>query len=271
MLYTEEVQALRKLESLNIDPTQRIITLLPVTDWEQATRFLNGNIIKVKYSNLKSRRYFMVHDSDAVITIEGSKATKENIDLAWTLGKPILPLPFTGGASKEKWNLYKNDIINQFQMTIEEVSLMESDCQDIYKMAELCIQIITRRLKPNCFIAMKFTNHPVPNVYGTISGILESKGYSVIRVDQLSFSGSIVREIWDSIHVSDLIIADITDYIPNVFYELGISHALGKKSLILLYNRYGKVPDNVPFDIKVERIFPYDTIDSLKSNLLNNI
>ncbi|GAI26854.1 unnamed protein product, partial [marine sediment metagenome] len=75
--------AIRKLTALGGDSSQRIITLLPHTNWEKANRFKYGNIITVRHSNLRSRRYFMVYDSDAIITIEGHKATKEIIDLAW--------------------------------------------------------------------------------------------------------------------------------------------------------------------------------------------
>ncbi len=118
---------------------------------------------------------------------------------------------------------------------------------------------------------MKFADHPLANVYETIKEIVEKKGYIVKRADEEIFSGSIVQAIWDLIRVSDLIVVDITGYTPNVFYELGMAHAFGKKTLILIYDQYGKAPKDIPFDIKVERILPYGTIGSLKQQLSHHI
>lgn len=269
--FTVVTSAIEKLKSLGGDPLQRIITVLPHKDIKKLTRFAHGNVVTVRLSNPRSRRYQMVYDSDAVITIEGHNATKEIIDLAWVLEKPILPLPFTGGISEKRWERYRNQTIKLFQLTEEDLSIMESKAIGIDKKAEKCIEIISRRLRPKCFVAMKYSDHLLGNVYESIREVVENKGYIIVRVDQEIFSGSIITAIWDLIHASDLIIADITGYSPNVFYELGISHTLGKKTLISIYNKNGKLPNDIPFDIKVERILSYGTIESLKQQLLDHI
>ena len=79
--------------------------------------------------------------------------------------------------------------------------------------------------------------------------MVENKGYITVRVDQKSFTGSIVEAIWDEIRASEIIVSDITDFNPNVFYELGIAHAFGKTTILTLFNKFGKIPDNIPFDI----------------------
>lgn len=68
-------------------------------------------------------------------------------------------------------------------------------------------------------------------------------------------AGDIREDMFSSLLLADLIIADITIYNPNVFYELGIRHALRNKSTILI-----KSPgfDDTPFDIIGYRYLTYD-------------
>lgn len=46
------------------------------------------------------------------------------------------------------------------------------------------------------------------------------------------------------IETSHILIADITTRNPNVFYELGIAHALGQKVILMTQNK-----DDIPFDL----------------------
>jgi hypothetical protein len=222
----------------------------------------------VKRSYSKSRRYSMVFSSDAVIAIQGQpNGTGEIIDLAWVSGKPVLPVPSTGGAARQCWERYEEDLMQKFKISPEERFILLATPIDPELLSALCIKLIKRCLKPRCFIAMKIEGHPLTNAFETIRSAVDKKGYIPIRVDQESFTGSIVEAIWETIRNSEIIIADITGFNPNVFYELGISHALNKRTIITIFNSDGIVPDDIPFDIKVERVLPYGTQESLKHQL----
>ena len=136
---------------------------------------------------------------------------------------------------------------------------------------QLCVQLLARVLQPRCFLAMRLTTHPVPNVYGIICDVLKKKGYSPIRVDQKSFTGSVVEAIWTAIRGADIMIADLAGDSLNVYYELGIGHALGKHTVILAYSEDGQVPRDVPFDIRDRRILPYETEGALRSQLVRHL
>jgi hypothetical protein len=262
-------------EEMGIDATQRIITMLPQIDREEVERFSYGNVMKVQHSNTKSRRYSMVLTSDAVIAIGGrtqgtglgTGGTGENIDLAWAAGKPVLPIPSTGGAAEERWEKYSSELVSRFKISSDELSLLRARPIVPGPLANLCIELVKRCLKPRCFIAMKIDGHPLPLTYESISKVLERYNYTPIRVDLESFVGSIIDAIWDAIRNSEFVIADITGYNPNVFYELGIAHTFGKPTIIFIYNQYGCVPDDIPFDIRVQRILPYGTNQSLELQL----
>lgn len=87
----------------------------------------------------------------------------------------------------------------------------------------------------HCFILMPFTESWSDRVWKHIGGILEKEDFSYTRADNL-FGHNILEDIWIAINESSYIIADITARNPNVFYEIGIAHTLGKKVILLTQN-----------------------------------
>ncbi|WP_149274912.1 tetratricopeptide repeat-containing protein [Pareuzebyella sediminis] len=77
------------------------------------------------------------------------------------------------------------------------------------------------------------------------------KGYTTGKVLE---AGNIRQDMFQFLLTSDLVIADISIHNANVFYELGIRHALRAAKTILI--RCSK--DQVPFDLKTDRYLSYD-------------
>ena len=80
----------------------------------------------------------------------------------------------------------------------------------------------------------------------------ESVGMKCRRADDVTRNPAIIQDIVSLIHEASVIIADITDLNPNVLYELGISHAI-KDRVILISQSL----DDIPFDINHFRIVEY--------------
>lgn len=57
--------------------------------------------------------------------------------------------------------------------------------------------------------------------------------FEVIRVDQINASDSINQTIIEKLSESELVIADITDHNPNVFYEIGYRYRTNKPMIHL--------------------------------------
>jgi hypothetical protein len=57
---------------------------------------------------------------------------------------------------------------------------------------------------------------------------IESTGLSPRRADDLYRPRTIVHDIWEYTRNAKVILADLTGKNPNVFYELGLGHALAK-------------------------------------------
>jgi nucleoside 2-deoxyribosyltransferase len=82
----------------------------------------------------------------------------------------------------------------------------------------------------------------------------------------LKTPGSITDQIWHGIRRADVVMVDVTKNNPNVFYELGLAHALGKEVIVITQN-----VAKVPFDIKTLRLLSYDPRDlsRLETDLTN--
>lgn len=248
----------------------RIVTILPETDSASLKRFSLGSVVRVSYAGPRTRRYSMVLTSDAVVAVNGAKSTTEVIDLAYVAGKPLIPIPATGGSALESWNRYELELTQRLRLNQEDILALK-DASSGSKAIATCLNILSRVLRPRCFVAMPFSAHPLANAFETIRSIAEEQGYQAIRVDQESFTGNIIEAIWESIRHSDVVIADLTGHNPNVYYEMGISHAFSKPTLLLIFSRDGSIPTNIPFDLRVQRIIPYGTTQSLRAQLNENL
>ena len=87
-----------------------------------------------------------------------------------------------------------------------------------------------------------------------IKAPLEEHGYEVHRADDLLNQNNILQDIVSGIIESDLIIADLSQSNANVYYEVGLAHASGKKVVLLTQDI-----DEVPFDLRSYRIVAYST------------
>lgn len=81
----------------------------------------------------------------------------------------------------------------------------------------------------------------------------EQLGLTIRRADEAYSTGRFMEEkVWGGICAAQLILADCTEKNPNVFYEIGIAHTVGKK--IVLITRSDK---DIPSDLKAFDYIPY--------------
>jgi len=98
---------------------------------------------------------------------------------------------------------------------------------------------------PKAFVVMQFAE-PYDTFYKeVIQKQAEAAGYEVFRIDEKAGPGVIFQDIQREIEQAEVVIAEITPPNPNVFYEVGYAHALGKPT-ILLAQRGAQLP----FDIR---------------------
>lgn len=86
-----------------------------------------------------------------------------------------------------------------------------------------------------------------------IEPALKECGYDPKRADQISKPGIITKQIIERIIEDPLVIADLTEHNPNVFYELAIRHVIKKPLIQMIHTN-----DSIPFDVATSRTIKYD-------------
>lgn len=87
-----------------------------------------------------------------------------------------------------------------------------------------------------------------------IKNTVEGLGITCIRCDEISEAGWIHLRMFEHVYVADVVVVDITSLNPNVFYELGVRHAL-VDSVTVLIRRIGTM---IPFNIQGLNVIEYD-------------
>ncbi len=264
------------LRASGILPDERIETFLPDAryDRNKLIRFKEGRIRILEKRNAQSRRFSMVHAADVVVSVEGERGTRSVLDVALAIERPILPLPFGEGASKEVWHAQREDIVNWFQMdrreieTFERTKLSELDETRVIGLAGMVHTCLMRGFTQGCFVIMRFHQHSDSVFDRAIRPALQAHGFQAWRTDRSVPTGDVVAAIHDGINHCYFAIADTTEDRPNVMYELGLAHA-GNKPVILLRraNPDGSLPP-APFDFQTQSILPYtDDLEDLRRRL----
>ena len=84
-----------------------------------------------------------------------------------------------------------------------------------------------------------------------ISRVASKCGLIAKRADDL-YGRNVIDDIWKGIFSARLLIAEVTIPNPNVYYELGIAHTLGKPVILLTQDI-----SSLPFDLRTHRCIVY--------------
>lgn len=119
-----------------------------------------------------------------------------------------------------------------------------------------------------CFVIMPFSPEYESVYRQLIKPVAEPFGLKVLRADDIYSPGVITEQIRVAIHQSVICIADVTGKNPNVLYEVGIAHTLGKPTILL-----SQSAEQIPFDLRAFRVVIYDIekISRARENLEGTI
>jgi O-acetyl-ADP-ribose deacetylase (regulator of RNase III) len=117
--------------------------------------------------------------------------------------------------------------------------------------------------RPSCFVIMPFGDksdadgdHVNFNEIYThlIKKTIEDLGIACIRSDEVGEAGWIHSSMFNHVYEADVAIVDITSLNPNVFYELGVRHALAEHVTVIIRGS----GTSMPFDIQDLNVIEYD-------------
>jgi len=104
-----------------------------------------------------------------------------------------------------------------------------------------------------------------------IKPVVEPLGYKPVRSNHISEPGIITSQVIQNVLDAPLVVADLTDHNPNVFYELAIRHAI-KKPLVQIIDKNQRLP----FDVAGTRtilidVHDLDNVEDAKKELESQI
>jgi hypothetical protein len=192
---------------------------------------------------------------------------------------------------------FHNALVDTFGVPDDKVGEFQSIFLDSLKAAELLIESdgkfrvidvskgseITGKASPtlaklektvkvgagdSCFVMMPFAA-PLGDYYAKIyKPAIEKAGLRAVRADADIFgTGKIIDQVWTGINAAKVLVAQLTSRNPNVFYELGLAHALEKPVVLVSSNE-----EDIPFDLRHIRVIYYDMTDPFwGSKLLDKV
>jgi MAP3K TRAFs-binding domain len=114
-------------------------------------------------------------------------------------------------------------------------------------------------------------------VYGDlIQPAINEAGLEPLRADEEMTGGIIHKPMFERLILCEYAVADLTTANANVFYELGLRHAVRPWSTVLVF---AEGSEQLPFDVKPLRAMPYDletggtptNIKSIKAELIGRL
>lgn len=140
-------------------------------------------------------------------------------------------------------------IIKQYVKTVENISAKSSNIPT----AIFGTPLKSPKFQCDIFMVMPFRPHLDPVYTDHIKAVVKGLDLKILRGDDPFSENDIMHEVWSMINNASLVIADCTERNPNVFYELGIAHTLGKPAIMITQDI-----EDIPFDVRGKRAIVYD-------------
>ena len=107
-------------------------------------------------------------------------------------------------------------------------------------------------IEPKLVSAMMPFHPSFDAVYATLKSTAEAAGFRCRRADDIWENPAVIQDVVSLIDRSNIVICDCTGRNPNVFYEIGIAHTLGREVILITQS-----DSDIPFDLRHLRYVSY--------------
>ena len=104
---------------------------------------------------------------------------------------------------------------------------------------------VFRSKKNTCLALLPSNEHGNKSYTELVLDVVNNLEMECVQAEEIFDSNSVLEKIWNQINRSEIIIADLTDRDPDVFYLAGLAYGLKKKSIFISQRN-----EDVPFDLK---------------------
>lgn len=115
------------------------------------------------------------------------------------------------------------------------------------------------------FVLIPFNNR-YNHIFDIIRNTCQSVGLRCLRGDEEFIRGDILPHILKTMCKASVVIANIDGRNANVFYELGLAHAMDKSTLLV-----SKTVEDLPIDVQSKKIIVYQHLRELSSLLKDEL
>lgn len=120
--------------------------------------------------------------------------------------------------------------------------------------------------KGRVFVVMQLSS-PYREIYEDVVKKICEEHYDVRNAEETYGPGLIMADVARDIIESEFVVADITPSNPNVYYEVGFAHALGKEVIMVADEAQMA---KLPFDVAATRVVFYENTIAGKRNFEEN-
>lgn len=238
---------------------ERFETWVPALalDRHSVKRFRKGTTYEL-VGTAQARRFKLVNEADALITIIGEGNTRSVLELALAVEKPALPVSFTGGDSERMWNRYRDEFVGSLKLTPQLTRRLDNRPKSARQLSQLASDVasaIHEAAQKRCLVLMPFG----PGHDGFYSNVIRktivAADYIPHRIDKDDYAGNIPSLFLSSLERARAVVIDMTGWNPNVMYELGQVHARGISPFLIVRHPQNRrtLPD-MPFYLRHERL-----------------
>lgn len=113
-------------------------------------------------------------------------------------------------------------------------------------------EVPNKPINENLVVVMMPFNSSFSNTFEAISNACKVVGLECKKANDIWENSTFIQDIFELIFMSKIVIGDFTEKNPNVFYEIGIAHTLGKTVIPLTQSI-----NDVPADLRHHRVLKY--------------
>lgn len=207
-------------------------------------------------------------------------------ELQRLIDNPLQPNP-------SEWAMDAEDVLSEMNMLSEDAKnnirtikahggvfpqhndALTAELKRAYKSVANVIAPPPIKSRHQVFVAMRFDDERERLYREVLTPVVQSANFSIVKVNDQEYEGSIIEKIVDDITDSTILIADLTGNRGGVYYELGIAKGLQLCNhpirTILTCEKSFFDNEKVHFDVQGDNIILYSSDEDYKEKLTRRI